>query len=238
MANDPGEAAEPLAWERPKTTAVRRFFGTLASAFRPVRSVPAFAGDDIQPAIRFALWTALPLAMLGGVIPFTETLLFGPSLSLQPIDDPSRGRIAWDVARALFLGALTGGIHLAALGVPYVTLVRSYGRTDRTSAAVRAVLYRAWLVTLSAMLVFVTYWVAPEGAEQKTVLFARDVVVMVPWILLFLTLRATARMVCAVGPLASFVVVIVPFVLWELVRGLLIPLLGVGVGSDPGPAGG
>jgi len=79
---DPASAAPPVAWESGQGSVITRYFATLASAMSPVHTAPAFAHSEVAPAVRFFLLSALPVAALSGVIPYTKTLMFGSSMQV------------------------------------------------------------------------------------------------------------------------------------------------------------
>src|SRR5262245_55070458 len=86
---EPPEPPVSIPWERSDEPALKRYFATLASAFRPMRSAAAFARTDLGPAQRFFLLSALPFAMLAGVIPHTRTLMFEGNFNVRVLGHPS-----------------------------------------------------------------------------------------------------------------------------------------------------
>jgi hypothetical protein len=228
MQSDPAAAAPPLAWETPGGSLFGRYFATLGSAFRPVFTAPAFAQGDLRPALRFFLLSALPIAALAGVIPYTTTLLFGGAFSVAVQGQPSANGIALDIVAAMFIALGVFSFELAALWLPYVSLVRAYA-PERRAAATRVLLYRSWLIPFASLVVFASLWVLPAPIDPKTppvylplVGFAQ----LTLDALLLVSMRATARLACGIRPLLSYVVVAVPFVIWMFVqliitRGLL-----------------
>ena len=126
LKRDPAAAAPPIAWESGHRAAPVRYVATLGSAFSPVQSAPAFARPDVQPALTFFLLSALPLAALAGVIPYTKTLMFGSSLAVALQGHPSSAEIAADVVRAMLLQLGLFTLQFAALSLPFLSLVRAY----------------------------------------------------------------------------------------------------------------
>ncbi len=221
---DPAAAVATVPFEDAERNALGRFTGMLGDAFFPTRRAPSFVGGAVRPAATFALLTAPLLAMLAGVIPFTHTLRFGPTFAVTPIGAPTQDALIFDIARAAGLGLLVHVVAAAALAVCYVSLIRAYGtHEERSSLAIRAVLYRSWLVPLSGsagLLIAVLGWSLPEDPNQ-TVVILLSIVLVVPTILLFVHLRAVARFAAGTSIVMSFVVVVVPFVFMMAAEGLL-----------------
>jgi hypothetical protein len=220
LKRDPAAAAPPIGWEVPSASIVQRYVSTLGGAFRPVRSAPAFAQQEIRPALRFFLLSALPFAALAGVIPHTKTMMFGGSLSITLQGKPTPAEIALDVvtAMAIQLGLFT--IELAALALPYTSLIRAYADEPRRAAAWRVLLYRSWLVPSATLLLYLGLWILPV-ADEKTptpLLPVLLTVQLVFYALLLVSMRATARLACGIGPMLSFTVTVVPFVIWMFVQ--------------------
>jgi hypothetical protein len=221
LKRDPAAAAPPLAWEAPKGNAIGRYFGTLGSAFHPVVSAPAFARTEIAPALRFFLLSALPMALLAGVIPYTKTLMFGSSLALTIQGNPSHNEIAIDVVRAMLIQLGLFTLEFAALALPFTSLVRAYAEEAKRPAALRALLYRAWLLPGGALLYFLALWVLPAGPQPDVPSPAVFWVVMVTTAfnaVLLLSMRATARFACGITPLLSYAVTAIPLIVWIFVK--------------------
>jgi hypothetical protein len=221
LMRDPLAAAPPIPWEDPTRPAIVRFFATLASALRPLGTAPAFAHGEVGPARSFALLTILPLALLWAIVPFTQTLLFGPTFSVSVIGEASAAEIALDVARAIGLGLLLCTAQFLAIFLPYVSLTRAYAEKGHRPAPVRAVLYRGFLLPLGAVLFSIVFWAAPEGTPGEELQAIAALAQVIPLMLLFASLRASARMGGGTGPLMSLVVAIVPIVAMVMVQGLL-----------------
>lgn len=225
LLRNPGEAAPPIAWEDEERGAISKLFGTVFSAFAPTRSAPAMARDQLGPALGFALLTAIPLALIEGIVPYTHTLQFGMA-RVVVLHEANSGAIALDVARACGIAMMGNVIRLAALALPYVSLTRSYGQGSPAAPAVRVMLYRAFLLPLGPVLFSLFAWLAPDPREIPTaVLLIAQALPLVPWILFFLAMLSTARLACGVGPIASLLVVIVPFALMQVCALVLQPLL-------------
>jgi len=224
VQRDPADAAPPLAWERPESPLLARLFGTLGSAFSPVRTAPAFARGDVAQAQRFALLTALPLAALAGVIPFTRTLLFRGDFAIQVLGKPSPEQIALDVVQAALLQIGLTAASFACLLFPFTSLVRAYAPGKQTAAA-RVLYYRAWLLPAALAFYYLVVWATPIPPELAAAAGSVDppmppfavtfalIVRMIAPVLLFVAMSATARMACGLGALLSFVVVAVPILL-------------------------
>ena len=245
LARDPGAVAKPVPWEEPNASLAARLGRTLAEAFRPNASAPSFMLGETGGAVRFALLTMIPVAALRGIVPYTHTLIFGNGFGISTIGSPSALTVVIDVLRAMGLGIALHAAYGAALTVPFVSLSRAYGSSKGSHAALYAMLYRGWLLgfsTLSSsptshmfgLIFWVGVWGAPAGytGEVAQVL---AIVELVPVLLLFWSMRATARMGHNVGPFASYIVVLVPFalmvVLQLLIEPLLVPLLPAGIAA-------
>lgn len=202
---------------------VPRLLGTLSSAFQPTRTAPAFAQDAIRPAALFALVVALPLALLDGVIPFTHRLTF-VAMRVDLRGGPSPIEIALDVGQAMLLSLILNSVALVTLALPYVSLTRAYSAAPRSRAAYRVILYRYWLLPLGAIILALFAWFAPDASGQVIVAVAQ-IASLVPVLLFYLSLYATARLACGVGPLASLVAVSIPFTVVQITHWLALQLL-------------
>ena len=221
LQRDPAAAAPPIAWELRERSLFGRYFATLGSAFRPIRSAPAFARLEVAPALRFFLLTAVPMALLAGVIPYTKTLMFGSSLSITVQGNPSSAEIATDVVRAMLIQLGLFTLDFAALALPFTSLVRAYADMEKRPAALRALLYRGWLLPGASLIFFASLWLLPGGSTPETATPFLPLIVTVQLTfnaLLILSMRATARLACGISPLMSFAVTAVPLVIWVLVQ--------------------
>lgn len=208
----------PVPWADASLPWHRRFLGTLGGALSPTRSAPGFLRGSWQKGITFALLTALPLALLSGIIPFTHRLAFGGRFGVQLIGQPTGGEIALDVLQAAGVGLLLCAVKLVCLSVPFVSLTRAYGRKDLESRpAIQVMLYRAWLVPLGGhmgLLLHALLWsfplsLGPEPSEGVQILM--EMVALLSLMILLWAMSGTAR-VAGAGPFASLIVAVVPFV--------------------------
>ena len=230
------EAVEPPPFEDARLPPARRFFATLKAAFFPRASAPSFARARPDYALLFLLLTVLPASALAGVIPFTKTLLFGPGLDLRLVGEPGRAEVVFDVARAMLVQLALDFTTLLALGLPFVTLARSYGRPGAMGAAGCMFLYRAWLLPAASLSAYAVFWVTPSP-ELASVL---SLTVYAPaMILLVYAMWFTARRAGEIEWTMALAVCGVPWVLAILVSGVvgptLISIFGVTPdGFDPG----
>jgi hypothetical protein len=220
LQRDPAAAAPPIGWELPQTGLPGRYVSTLAGAFRPVRSAPAFAQPEIRSALRFFLLSALPFAALAGVIPHTKTMMFGGSLSITLQGKPTPGEIALDIVTAMAIQVGLFTLELAALALPYISLIRAYAEEARRPAAVRVLLYRSWLVPAATLLLYVGLWLLPASdPNTPTPLLPLLLTIqLLFYALLLVSMRACARLACGIGPMLSFTVTVIPFVIWMFVQ--------------------
>lgn len=224
LLQSPADAAPPLPWERSGNLIVR-YFATLASALRPIATAPAFASGTVRPAALFALLTALPFALLAGILPHTRTLLFS-HFEVKVLESPSSLELTFDVLRAMAVeGGLTA-LRFSCLFFPFVSLVRAYAAPERHAAATRMMLYRAWLVPAMALVYYYAgVWPLPadlaslEPAPASIVMTGFAMLLLV--VLLMMAMSAAARIACGLGPWLSMVVVMVPVTLLHFVNALL-----------------
>jgi hypothetical protein len=207
----------------------------MAAAFRPGSTASSFARCRIDPAVRFALITALPLSALAGVIPHTQTLLFGPALDLQFIGQPTDAQIAVDILRAMLVQLILDTTVLLALGLPFVSLVRSYGGPEGDRAALATLLYRAWLIPGGALVNYLALWVLPES-EFTFGLFL--MVLIVFQVLLVYAMWSTSRTVCEISAPLSVVIVsvscVLAIVVLMVVGPVVVKLFGLAQPGVPG----
>ncbi len=176
------------------------------------------------------LLSAIPLALLAGIIPHTRTLLFEGEFRVRVLGNPDDAQIALDVVRAMGVQLAMSALEIGCLMLPFVSLVRAYA-PERRHAALRVMLYRAWLLPAALAAFYLAIWALPApptGAAPQAPPVGWVIVLglrtMVP-VLLFVAMGSTARLSCGLGPWMSMVVVIVPVVLLLLVN----PLAEVGV---------
>ena len=220
LKRDPAAAAPALPWETQQGSGIERFFRTLGGSFRPLHTAPAFARHGAKRAIRFFLLTAVPLAALAGIIPRTKTLMFG-DFNVLVQGNPTSIEIALDVLGAMGMQLWASIVEFAALALPYVSLTRAYAPAERHHAAARVLLYRSWLSPFATLILNVAAWLLPasggtEGFPRYMEPFA--IANMLLHLLLLSSLRATVRLACGVGPLLSYVIVLISVVVWALVQ--------------------
>lgn len=220
LKRDPAAAAPALPWETQQGSELSRFVRTLGGSFRPLYTAPAFARPGGSRAIRFFLLTALPLAALAGIIPRTKTLLFG-NFDVLVQGQPTTGEIALDVLTAMGMQLWAFTVEFASLALPYVSLARAYAPAERHGAAARVLLYRSWLSPFATLIMNIAHWLLPSsGGTEGFPRFIEPFAIahMLLHLLFLSSLRATLRLACGVGPLLSYVIVIVSVVVWALVQ--------------------
>lgn len=221
----------PVPWADPERAWPARLLSTLAGAFRPTSSAVGFARGEWTRAISFALITFLPLSLMSGIIPFTHHLLFGGRFHVSIAGDPTWAELAIDVAQAAGFGLLFALVKLVCLTVPYLSLTRAYGNQALESRPARQVmLYRAWLLPLggiNGLVLGLMYWTLPfdpTAGLGEGAMGILSAISLLPLLLLLWSMTATAR-VAGSGPLASMVVVIVPFLLMMFAEPMLVDAL-------------
>jgi hypothetical protein len=214
----------PIPWEDPQRGPIGRWLMTIASALSPETSATGFARDAHTNGVGFGLVTFVPLALVAGVIPYTRTLLFGPSFEIRITHGADENAIALDVAMAALTGLLVATVSFAALALPYVSLSRAYADRGVASAPVRLMSYRGWLVPLQMTLSSLLPWVLPAPATDTAALLTHVLAPMVPIVLLLASMRAVARMGSGAGPIATFAILIVPLSLMFISQAMLAPL--------------
>ena len=231
-------AAIPPPFEDERLELGARLLRTMKDAFYPRASAPGFALSRVEGAIAFFLMTVLPLAALAGVIPFTKTLLFGPGPQVERIGNPSDIEVVLDVARAMMAHLMLDGLLLLTLGLPYLTLSRSYGRPGAANAAACAVLYRAWLLPTASLATYTVIWLVPSADLAQIIAVLAYLPCM---ILLVSAMWFTARLASGIPWQLSVAVCAVPWVLAVVVSGIAAPALSAWLDlPSPGaqPAGG
>lgn len=217
----------PVPWADDTLSIPRRFFATLGGALAPSRSAPHFLRGPWQRAIGFALLTALPLALLSGIIPFTHHLLFGGRFAITVAGEPTGAELGLDLAQAAGFGLLFTALKLLCLTVPFVSLARAYGNAKLESRpALQVMLYRAWLVPLggwTGLLLGLLMWSFPISTDSElgsSTVLLMEMVSLFPLMLLLWSMSGTAR-VAGAGPIASLVVAVVPFVAMMIVEPIV-----------------
>ncbi|MEM9071248.1 MAG: hypothetical protein AAGE52_22240 [Myxococcota bacterium] len=216
------------------------FFGRLlrelGDGFRPRTTAAGFARDDQRRGPwTFFLLTFVPFAMLSGVIPFTHTLRFGDVFGIEVIGDPHRTDITFDVLRAMGLALVIQGAQLIAFAAAFRSLAGAYGNApegavtdDVRRIATRAILYRAWWFPMQGILglpVALAMWGLPKLEDSPLsgfALLALLIVSVAPLVYHFVGMRHAAKRACGAGPLASFAVVLVPYLLVMVVQHVLV----------------
>jgi hypothetical protein len=219
LVRDPRAAAPPIAWET-SSNVVSRFVRTAASALRPTRSAPGFLGGGTIAPRTFFLLSFVPLALVTGVVPFTSTLIFGNRFGVAVVGGANTAAIALDVGRAALTGLLMSSGLLLALALPYVSLTRAYAGKGDPDAPRRVVAYRAFLIPLGDVLRHLVAWGVPVDIEPEA-LAPLMVAAVIPLVLLFGSLRATARAGAGLGPFMSVVAALVAFIVMFLGQGTL-----------------
>ena len=224
---DPASAAPPIPFEDRSRVWPMRFLATFATALRPSATAPAFAREGTGAALVFWLLTFPILSALAGIVPATSTLLFGDA-RIYTIGSPTSDAVALDVARAAGLGLLTCTALLVAMGLPYVSIVRSYATGAPPATPVRALAYRSFLLPLAGCLTALMGFLLGETAAQSTlVLF--QIATVIPVVLLFSSLQSAARSAAGLGPLLSLGAALVPFVAayvaWLFLGTAITPLM-------------
>jgi hypothetical protein len=222
----------PMPWEDRARSAFGRFWGTLGNAFAPVRGVPALCSPAVLPAWTFALISAVPFMLAWGVIPFTSTLAFGPSLEVTPTVEAGKIPLWLDLTKSM---GISFGVSLLAQlswALPFMSLLRAFADVRVPadlvrSIAMRFVLYRAWLVPCGTVAFHLAWWALPaaavvgdgsdpqaqaSGAELLAVMLFR----FAPHILVLLGAQATAASLGA-SVLGALAVAVVPAILQEVV---------------------
>jgi hypothetical protein len=186
------------------------------------------ARDGVAPALQFGLLTFLPLALIVGIVPYTKTLLFSApfKITLQGTPMPDQAAIVIDVLRAIAIGFAVSVAQWLVIAAPYVSLVRAYGEPKRRSVPLRAMLYRAFLLPLQQVSFYALAWVMLNEASTAPQAGFLMVLSLVPLVLMLSTMWSAARLGSGLGPVVSFVVVIIPLTLWQYVGPLIEKLLG------------
>lgn len=223
MLRDP---LPPVPWADPEKRGAGRFFGTLADGLSPTRTATKFTRGEWQKGITFALLTALPVAALGGIIPFTHHLRFGPLWEVATIGAPTALDLVLDVLQAMGLGIAFGVAKLGLMAAPYLSLTKAYGQVTEAQPTRQVLLYRGWLLLLggrTGLVLGVVIWGLPMEPGEGLQITA-EILSLLPLMAMLWAMTSTARM-ARVGPLASMIVVLIPFVVLFLVEPLVIELI-------------
>lgn len=202
---------------------VARWYRTLLGALSPAGSAPAFARPDMGPAVRFLLWTALPLSLIVGVIPHTRTLIFEGAGQVSVVGEPTAFAIGLDVARSMGVQLVIHAMQLLAFVLPYRSLTAAYGGADRAPYAVRAALYRAWLLPMGQFVEYAVVALTPVVAEPPSLPALAVAIMLVArlggMVLFTLSMIYAARLSGGLGMLWSVVAVSVALVLAAICAG-------------------
>lgn len=221
LRRNPADVAPPMPFEDRGRSLLLRVAATLATALQPARSAPAFATDNLRDALRFALWTAVPLAMLSGIVPHTRTLMFAGAFEIQTIGTPDTLTIALDVARAALIQVgLTGG-YLLSLLLPYQSLLRANCGQPAAGYGLRVLMYRIWLEPFGLLLMMLASYAAipptpsldAATAAPSTLLAMAYTLKLLTEVLLMLAMGFTARLACGLSVLWAVIVVLVPVII-------------------------
>jgi len=211
----PEEVTDPIPFET--RGMIRGFFPTIASAFSPRHSAPAFGiGDSIARPTIFLLMTFVPIALLRGVIPYTHRMQFGPLAHVTFTAGSTTRSLAVDAIRAAGLSLLECSLYLVAFGLCFVSLAGAFGRDGAKRIAIRALFYRAFLLPLGGLglLVALTAWLGPPALGSAEVVY---VLGALPLVLFTMALQRSVRSVGRVDLVPGLLVVVVP---WILVTGV------------------
>jgi hypothetical protein len=199
-------------------------------------SAPAFAREEVRPALTFALAVTVPLAALSGVIPITKTIQFGAMFSVQILGAVTPEEMVMDVLRAMGIALGITLASFAALAFPYVSLAAAYGRKLGRPAAWRTILYRSWLLPIGGTgIPFGLFlWGLPDW--PALISWVKYTSVSLPMILLWAAMQKSARMAAGVRALPGLAVVLVPFVLFLIVQMLTMQAIAPLLPQDPSAA--
>jgi hypothetical protein len=242
---DPSVAAPPLPFETQDGSALGRYLRTFGTAFRPTRSAPAFARNDLGSAIGFFLLSALPLIVLAGIVQHTRSLVFGNG-AIAVLGSPSSAEITLDVLRAIGAQLVLSAIELLALLLPYVSLVRANAPAG-APAATRVILYRFWLSPAAAVLGYLAAWLLPipeiglrDGSPPPPISETWPLLVVslgqvALRVLQIIAMSATARLAAGLTMMWTFLAVIVPLLLQILVVPLAADAIEAVLPAAPEP---
>lgn len=234
----PAQAPGPMPWENPDLSLLRRFTGTVTSTFLPLGTIRAVSSGTITPALRFLLLWGLPWMPLWAIMPFTHSLLFKYSFTVEVVGAESAGPIGLDVARAMGIGLALSAVALFSWAMPFASLLRAFAKNaepgvEPASAAWRMVLYRAWVVPCGLTLFSLLAWSLPKDPNALLVDLALVGLYLMPRVLILMHCFAMARYFGVEG-LASIAVALLPLAV-EMAVGMV-----VGLGAEtllPKPPG-
>jgi hypothetical protein len=225
----------PPHFENESLPLLPRLLFTMRDAFRPYATALSFLKARVGHAVRFAIITAVPLSALAGIIPHTQTLLFKPGLEVESIHKPGSPDPVTDIAIAMLVQLLFDAATLLSLGLPFVTLTRSYASKGGTDPALSVILYRAWLLPAASLLSYLLFWVSPEPSIAAVMML---VLSTGAFVLFTFALWANARQVSEISTGLSLVVLGVSWMVAIMVSMVVGPALSEAFGlPDPGAFG-
>lgn len=209
-----------VPWEDARRGPLRRYLATFTIALRPLRHVRQVTAGSVSSALWFALASAVPLAMLRGIIPWTEHLLFQPGFRIVVDASLPTQLILEDLLRASGLSlAVCVGLWLA-LALPYAQLLVGFSeRESARRAAWRVMLFGAWLVPigLEGVLRFGVYWAWPfEGRLPHPLLIM--ILDLAPLVVLLTWMRVGARQAAGLSVAQTLGALFVPLAMLFLAQ--------------------
>jgi hypothetical protein len=228
LSNEPEQISPPpiapMPWEDRARSVFGRYWGTFGNALTPVRGVPALCSPVVFPAWTFALLSALPFMLAWGIIPFTSTLAFGPSLSVEATSEAGKIPLWFDVSKSMAISFGVSMVTQLSWALPFASLLRAFADARVPSDLVRSiamrfVLYRAWLVPFGIVAFHLAFWVMPAAGDAQAQQGREDalsMIMFVPHVLVLVGAQATASSLGA-SLLASLAVAVVPAVLQQVV---------------------
>jgi hypothetical protein len=210
----------PIAWEAPDRSFLGRLFGTLRSSFEPLTTMQAVSSGSVAAALRFSLIWTLPWMPLWAIMPFTHSLLFKHSFTVEVLHGKTSLSVPWDIARAGAIGIVLSSIGVVSWGLPFASLLRAFANNpaareagiDPGHAAWRLVLYRTWVVPCGLSLLTLVAWSLPPEPSTFVIELSLLAFRWLPRILVLMHFFSMARYFGVAG-LASIAVAGVPFVL-------------------------
>jgi hypothetical protein len=146
-------------------------------------------------------------------------------ITLQGTPLPDQNAIMLDVVRAIGIGLGASLLQWLVFAAPYVSLVRAYGDPKRRAVPLRAMLYRAFLLPSQQVLFYALAWAVLNETSTAPQAGLLMLISLVPLILIMSTMWSAARLGGGLGPVVSFLVVIIPVTLWQYVGPLVEKLL-------------
>ncbi len=224
-SHEPPVQIGPMPWEDFNLPFLGRFAGTLLSTFQPVRSLRSVAHGPIAPAAGFFVLSSLPWMVLWAILPFTHTLLFGPSFALTLTKGAQASQIQPDVLRAASVGFALSALGFMSWAFPFASLTRAFCTSpahalEAGRAAWRTALYRVWIIPCGFTLWSLILWGAPDKPSAALLELGMLACQLLPRLLVLIHCQAMARYVGA-STLGALGVAVVPVAL-EWAVGLLL----------------